>query len=493
MAAPDDEEWPVAVEHLEIEQKFDVAEVFALPDLTGIAGVAQVHEPVEHALEAAYYDTADLRLARARVTLRRRTGGTDAGWHVKLPAVAGARRELHSPAGRAARTPPKAVLEPVLGIVRRAPVAQVASLRTRRVVTELVDAGGRVLAEVADDHVTGTALPAGPGEAAVVTVWREVEVELVDGDAALLDAVERKLLKAGATPAAGPSKVSRALGGVRPESTKNTTGKINPVLAYARQQRDDLIQHDPGVRRGDPEAVHKMRVATRRLRSTLKTFRRSFPAAAELGSELKWLADLLGAVRDGQVQKGKLLAGVEDGGDGFQPVAERIRQHLDTQVEQGRQALGKVLESERYLALLDRVDRLADEPEPVEDDPIRRARRSLAKADGLLDRALADGVDAELHEARKAYKRARYAVEVFAPSGGKPAKQLVKRLTDLQDVLGAHQDSVVARELLHELGPDNFWFGVLWARQEQVGKDTHAELPLVVEGSREKNLRNWLG
>ena len=82
----------MAVEHVEIERKFDVDQTFALPDLTGVPGVAEVRAPVEHALEAAYYDTADLRLARARVTLRRRTGGVDAGWHVKLPATAGARR-----------------------------------------------------------------------------------------------------------------------------------------------------------------------------------------------------------------------------------------------------------------------------------------------------------------------------------------------------------------------------------------------------------------
>src|SRR3954468_6690567 len=141
---------PGAVEHLEIERKFDVDERFVLPDLAGLPGVAEVWEPVEHVLEAAYYDTADLRLARARVTLRRRTGGADAGWHVKLPAAAGARRELHSPVGRAAKTPPKAVLQPVLGVVRRAPTGQVAILRTRRLVTELADGAGRVLAELAD-------------------------------------------------------------------------------------------------------------------------------------------------------------------------------------------------------------------------------------------------------------------------------------------------------------------------------------------------------
>src|SRR4051794_36881828 len=202
----------MAVEHLEIERKFDVDERFVLPDLNGLPGVAEVRAPVEHVLEAAYYDTADLRLARARVTLRRRTGGTDAGWHVKLPPVAGARRELHSPVGRATRTPPKAVLEPVLGIVRRAPVTQVATLRTRRLVTELVDAEGRVLVEVADDHVTGTALPAGPGEAAVVTSWREVEVELIDGDESVLADVAAVVRGPGALPAHSPAEPRRGLG-----------------------------------------------------------------------------------------------------------------------------------------------------------------------------------------------------------------------------------------------------------------------------------------
>jgi CHAD domain-containing protein len=236
-----------------------------------------------------------------------------------------------------------------------------------------------------------------------------------------------------------------------------------------------------------------MRVATRRLRSTLKTFKRSFPGADDVRVELKWLADLLGTVRDGQVQRGKLLAAVRDAGPDFAAAADRIAGHLDAQVERGGSELADALEGERYLALLDRIDRLADSPGRGESNPIRRARKSLTKADDLLDQALADEEDAELHEARKAYKRARYAVEVFAPAGGKPAKQLVSRLTDLQDVLGAHQDSVVARELLRELGPADFWFGVLYGRQEQVGRDTYAELPVVVEQSRKKKLRKWLG
>ena len=201
----------MATEHTEIERKFDVEETFVLPDLSGVPGVASVGEPVVHDLDASYHDTVDLRLARARITLRRRTGGTDAGWHLKLPAAAGARRELQSPLGRAVKAPPRAVLAPVVGIVRRAPVGQVATLVTRRTVTPLLGEDGRVLAEVADDQVTGTALPAVPGEAVVVTTWREVEVELVDGDEALLDAVGAELVVSGARASASAAKLTRVL------------------------------------------------------------------------------------------------------------------------------------------------------------------------------------------------------------------------------------------------------------------------------------------
>lgn len=477
------------MKHMEIasetERKYDVPESFVLPSLAGIgrAAAAKTHD-----LDATYFDTDDLILMKNRRTLRRRTGGGDAGWHLKTPGAGGSRTEHRLPlnGGDKDRVPAE-LRSQVRAIVRRGELKPIARLRTHRVETPLVDEAGHTLALIAQDSVTAEA--GGQQQR-----WQEVEVELVDGDPGVLQAVERRLLDAGARPAQGPSKVARALDGrLAREAQKTTKTKVNPVFSYAREQRDALTEYDPGVRQGDPESVHKMRVATRRLRSTLKTFKRSFPGFEEVGPELKWLADLLGQVRDGQVQEGKLLAEVATAGPEFDEVAARIRAHLDRQVADGQAALAEALESERYLALLDKVDRIATLPGDCEKDPLGRARKSLHKADELLDIALADGVDAELHEARKAYKRARYAVEVFAPAAGKPGKRLVSALTDLQDVLGAHQDSVVARELLHELGPDSFWFGVLWGRQEQVGKETHAQLPVVVEASRKKKLRRWIG
>jgi CHAD domain-containing protein len=494
----------------ETERKYDVADGFELPALDGAA------EPRSHDLDATYFDTDDLRLARNRRTLRRRTGGDDAGWHLKTPGDGTSRTEHRLPLTSEATPDSDAMLDgavpdgaavpddeaipdgeavpdelqaEVRAIIRERALRPVARLRTRRIETPLRDAGGRTLALVAQDQVTA--------ETDIGRqIWQEVEVELVAGGPGLLEAVERALLAAGATPAAGPSKLARALADRLPAG-RGKTKQINPVLRYAREQRDAISAYDPGVRHGDPEAVHKMRVATRRLRSTLKTFRRSFPAAlaTRVGPELKWLAGQLGEVRDGQVLSDKLIASVAAEGDRFAPVADRIQGYLDAKVAAGREALAGDLNGGRYLGLLDAIDELVADPDTAEKDPLRRARKALYAADDLLDRAVADGVDAELHEARKAYKRARYAVEVFVPPVGRPAKQLTKALTDLQEVLGAHQDSVVAREILRELAgaaEDGFPYGILYARQEQIGRDTFGDLPAAIEAAAKTQFRSWI-
>jgi CHAD domain-containing protein len=467
----------------ESERKYDVPAGFVLPPFEGAAGVRGLGDAATHELDATYFDTDDLRLARNKRTLRRRSGGSDAGWHLKTPAGASSRTEQRLPLTDGDEVPAELLAE-VRTIVRTRPLRPVARLRTHRVETPLRDAQGRTLALVAQDRVRAET---DDGE----QHWEELEVELVDGGTEVLDAVEGLLLAAGATPAAGPSKLARALGDRLAAPPRRH--RKSPVLVYAREQRETVEAQDAGVRAGDAEAVHKMRVATRRLRSTLKTFRTSFDPerAASLSDELKWLAACLGEVRDGQVLEDKLLSGTT----GFPEVADGIRAHLDAQVTRGRAALTEALDSERYLAMLDAMDALVDEAEPDDAGALGRARKALRKADQLLDEAMGDDEDAELHEARKAYKRARYAVEVFAPSAGKQGRRLVKALTGLQDVLGAHQDSVVAREVLREVAdtaPDGFGYGVLWARQEQVGERTRAELPPVVAASRVKRLRSWL-
>ena len=476
--------------HLEIEQKFDVEETFVLPDLSGVPGVAEVREPVEHELDAAYYDTADLRLARARVTLRRRTGGTDAGWHVKLPAVAGARRELHSPVGRAARTPPKAVLEPVLGIVRQAPAAQVALLRTRRVVTELVDAEGRVLAEVADDHVTGTAYPAGPGEAAVVTTWREVEVELVDGDDEALVAVAEALLDAGARPADSPSKLSRVLAdrlatlapepvpAAPPRAKKGKKAKKRApaaaagevVAAALRSQVQALSDADLMVRTGQADGVHQVRVACRRLRSTLAAFRPVLDRTQTdpVREELAVVGSALSPTRDAEVAVAHLreLVAGQPVELVLGPVAARLQQLAVKDEAAGDATARKVLSGAAYLRLRDDLDALVAEP-PLTEAAVRPAdevlREVVARTTRRLQRSveLADGAtdDEALHDVRKAAKRLRYTAEAAVPVLGRPVADLVSAIKGVQEVLGDRQDTFVTRPLCVQLGLQAFAAG----------------------------------
>jgi len=200
-------------EFLEIEQKFDVDTGFDRPSFDGLPGVSAA-EPVLHHLSATYFDTADGRLAARKITLRRRTGGTDEGWHLKLPADAGARREVHAPLGTSERQVPEALAARVAEVTGGAPLAPIATLNTERTVVTLRSEDGRVVAEIADDDVTARRLPPGgtedrsPGRE---LRWREIEVEVPTADPALQRAAAEVLFAAGARPAGHGSKLARVL------------------------------------------------------------------------------------------------------------------------------------------------------------------------------------------------------------------------------------------------------------------------------------------
>ena len=192
-------------EHLEIEQKFDVETGFARPSFGGLAGI-RADAPVLYHLSATYYDTADQRLAACKITLRRRTGGTDEGWHLKLPAGAGARREIHAPLGPGDEPVPDELAARVAEVTATQPLAPIARLDTEREVVTLRGDDGSVRAEVADDAVTARRLPGGEP-----LHWREVEVEVTEADPELQQAAAGVLLGAGARPAGHASKLARVL------------------------------------------------------------------------------------------------------------------------------------------------------------------------------------------------------------------------------------------------------------------------------------------
>lgn len=474
-------------EQLEIETKYDVDEHAILPALHELPGVDRVEQPVELALEAVYFDTAGLHLAQNKVTLRRRTGGEDDGWHIKLPAARG-RMEIQHPLGRAVRKVPIQVVRAVRVHVRDHELLPVVTLATRRIVHRLVDAEGEVLAEVADDHVTATVAGEEP------QTWREWEVELVGGSPELLEAAEPVLREAGAHPASGPSKLARALGDRVPKRetwelpAKPTTADL--FRAYVTAQVEAIHLRDPEVRRDLPDSIHKMRVATRRLRSALATYR---PVVdREVGDairdELKWFAGELGGARDAEVLREHFLVAVSE-----QPqelvmgrVAGYIDDHLRGVYKEARVQALEALESERYFRLLDTLDELAASP-PLLDAETKAKKQvpSLLKHDlkrmsKCVKRAekaetLAEQ-DHELHETRKASKRLRYAAESAVPVLGQSATDLADRAEQVQEVLGDHQDSVVARDLLRQLavqqhldGGNPFTLGRLHAAEQYRG------------------------
>jgi CHAD domain-containing protein len=494
----------VGTQTIEVERKFDVGADFVLPDLAGLDGVASLGVPDERLLDAVYYDTPDLRLSRASVTLRRRTGGHDAGWHVKLPVGDDARRELRHPLGRAAKTPPRAVVAPVAGLVRRAPMGPIAELRTRRTAIPLLDTQGRVLAEIADDHVTATAYAPHACGPAAVTAWRELEVELVDGEPALLELVAAALLAGGARHAAADSKLKRALadrlgdadgaadprcgsdrGAAAHDRTKRKDGtprakRVPPdvgevLVAALRAQVAALQRADVMVRTEAADGVHQLRVASRRLRSILAAYRPLLERdrVEPVRDELRWLGAELSAARDAEVSLAHLraLVAAQPPELVLGPVAARLQQADLSATSAGRKKALRALGDARYFALVDTlVDLVADPPLTGKAGKAAAAvtARAIARAAERLRRhvrtaaATADPQAHEqaMHDVRKAAKRLRYTAEVpRAILGDKRSARVIRAGKDLQKVLGERQDTVLTREQCGLIGLQAFAAG----------------------------------
>jgi inorganic triphosphatase YgiF len=201
-------------DHLETEQKYDADADFVLPKLGGLPELAgrRPADPRQIYLSATYFDTEDLDLLKHKVTLRRRVGGDDEGWHLKLPVRKDTRQEVHAPLGEGASdSVPARLTAQVEDITAGQRLHPVAILDTERTVVTLPGPSGDALVEVADDLVTATRL--GESEDEPMT-WREIEVEALSQDsgaAALLKTVGQALREAGARPSASGSKLARVL------------------------------------------------------------------------------------------------------------------------------------------------------------------------------------------------------------------------------------------------------------------------------------------
>lgn len=200
---------------IEREAKFELDLEALVPRLDGVGPVVRQDGPVKAVLEATYYDTHDYRLLGSGVTLRRRTGGHDAGWHLKLPVATGHREEVTAPLGEAGEPAPDALLDRVRDRVGDEPLLPVARITTTRYSYRLLDTTDTQLATLVDDHVTAETA----GRHVSRDAWRELEVELEPAtDESLLGTVSEALQTAGVRPSRWPSKLRRVLGAHLPLS-----------------------------------------------------------------------------------------------------------------------------------------------------------------------------------------------------------------------------------------------------------------------------------
>jgi CHAD domain-containing protein len=366
---------------------------------------------------STYHDTPDGRFVRTGISLRRRVENGLSIWEVELPEAPG-EVALSEPGGPA--EPPPLVADLLRGLLRERELVEVATLQTRR-------------SEEGEDAVHD--------EVAVLDGRHVVDSFKVDGapvDPGLL--VIRKRRRARGPKIADLRKITA----------------LPYLQAMIREQYDEILAHDPGTRLGtDPEALHKFRVAVRRLRAVLRAARPILDRAwtDQLRDELAWLGKALGAVRDHDVLLEHVRAQAPTMSPDEQAPLERLAEAIETQREGTRGELLEVLSSQRYLELLGRIELAGELPRW---NGVRRSVKNLAarefrKFERELDRLEPEPSNAELHRLRVRGKRARYAGELAAPAVGKAAHRFVARAKDVQDVLGEHQDAVVAEDRLREL------------------------------------------
>ncbi len=453
-----------------------------------------------------YVDTEDWRLARAGFVLRTRRRGRQEEATLKdagSKSEDGLRRRLEVtealPAGGlAALGTEGAVGRRVAAVAGGRPLRQVLEIRTRRHPFSLRAAEE----EVAELAIDDTLIALGPGKPPVTL--RRVEVEVAPEWADRLAPLVAELrAAAGLTPAArskfetgllAAGLAVPALPDLGPTDVRRNATVGDLAFAVLRRQLTELLAHEPGTRLGeDPEELHDMRVATRRLRAAMDLFADALPAGAgALREELRWIAGALGAVRDLDVQLGRVeelerwlppmggggeAAGgpaqpgggeAQPGGGEAQPGGGEaqpgelgdLRALLRREREAARTALLGALDSERWERVTADLTALAVAgPDPG----LTAAGRPAAVVTGelILDRhrralraakkAQRSGQAADFHRLRIRCKRLRYSVEFTVTLYGKPARQFARKLAALQDALGELQDDVVAQGRLHDL------------------------------------------
>ncbi|MEV4236597.1 CYTH and CHAD domain-containing protein [Nocardia sp. NPDC050408] len=459
---------------MERESKWEVDGVFTLPPLDNLASDSRV-EKTSVELTSTYFDTPERDLLAHNLTLRRREGTDESGWQLKVPHPKG-RTELHAPLSE--ELPPE-LIEVVTGAALGKQLHAVTTIHTLRNRHRVLGPDGELIVEVDDDIVDTT--PADSGSVA----WHEIEVELGPRTDAVPAALADSLAKAGARRSEFPSKLSRVLPARSGPDTD--TAAERAIYNYMTAQIDMIFAGDVALRRGQ-DPIHDTRVATRRLRSTLRVFGKLLDRSAigAIEDELKWYAGLLGDVRDCHVQHRRLADQVNKLPPELVlgPIAARIDSTILARQVPSRDALTAAMDSTRYLKLLATLHAWQSQP-PFDRrvrrrELVKRTHKAARKADHRLTTGLHNQRHASLHRARKAAKRARYAAELLEPAGKrKQAKPNIKYYKTIQRVLGDYNDGIVSSQFLWRTattagttaGENGFTFGLLYANEMHAADD----------------------
>jgi CHAD domain-containing protein len=311
--------------------------------------------------------------------------------------------------------------------------------------------------------------------------------------------------------AASRPEQQTVIAGTRPRPS-SSAGDV--VVAYLRTQQQALAAREGTVRADESDAVHQMRVATRRLRAALRSFGQVIPRrdSEHLDAELQWLGHALGRARDDEVLAAhlrdtlrtvpaELLIG---------PVQARVQGHFAPRRAASNAAVLEAFDSPRYAALLAELDRLTHEPPhgpqaqaPARDVLPAAVRRAYRQAERRMRRArqtpAGPARDVALHQARKSARRARYAAEAVAPAAGQPARKFAGQMKRIQSVIGDHHDTVAARQEARDLGigaylagENAFTYGLLHEREFRRAQQLEARARRDWQRASRRRYRRWM-
>jgi triphosphatase len=451
------------------------------PVLESVPGLEAVAAPAKRLVDR-YFDTPDWRLGRAGYVLRtrQRAGRFEATLKDLVVSTGGLRRRLevteglHSAdvAGLGSEGP---VGRRVHALVGDRVLRQVLEVRTRRQPYTL-EVHGAGVGEVALDDTVIVA-----GEERHRIRLQRVEVEVLPAwVASLSPLVERLRHDCGLQPATLSKFEAGLLGAglVIPRAAGLGSTDISPAssvadVAYAVLRKDAaaMLGNEPGTRLGeDPEPLHQMRVATRRMRAALKLFESVLPATAvRLNEELGWLAGVLGAVRDLDIQLERIDGWTENLGGVHRQALDELGDLLVSHHAAARRALLETLDSRRYERLVSSLTSMLDRGHSRRRPPpssaldtlpnlIAARHHDVVKA---VRRAHRSGVAEDFHRLRIRCKRLRYAIEFTGDLYGSDVKRYAKHVAGLQDALGLIQDAETAANRLQgiALGPEGELLG----------------------------------